>query len=161
MGDTSAVFYRGYGNDNSAGGRLVVVVVDGDASPLPHRVKHSPTGMSWGYHGSGAADLARSLLIHALGDRARCSVCAGSGEVIYDALTDSEVPAADVDRDADVAADRFSDVLGCQYCEDGYAVAPVLYQSFKRDVMAAMPEDGWTLSRAEILRWVDTQPHQQ
>ena len=51
----------------SAGGRLVVVEVDGDVTPLPHQVKHSPIGMSWGYHGSGAADLARSLLIHALG----------------------------------------------------------------------------------------------
>jgi hypothetical protein len=65
--DTGAVLYRGYGNDNPAGGRLVVVEVDGDVTPLPHQVKHSPIGMSWGYHGSGAADLARSLLIHALG----------------------------------------------------------------------------------------------
>ncbi len=28
----------------------------------PHMVKHSPTGMSWGYGGSGPSDLARSIL---------------------------------------------------------------------------------------------------
>lgn len=157
MGENGAVFYRGYGNDASAGGRLVVVLIDGDVSPLPHQVKHSPTGMSWGYHGSGAADLARSLLIHALGDRARCAVCAGGGEVVYDVAAGKDVPAASVDRDVDgVSADRYSEAMGCQYCEDGCAVLPVLYQPFKRDIVAALPEDGWTLSRAEIVRWVDT-----
>lgn len=30
--------------------------------PLVHRVRHSPTGMNWGYGGSGPADLALSIL---------------------------------------------------------------------------------------------------
>lgn len=34
---------------------------------LTHRVKHSPTGMGWGYAGSGPADLARSILWDACG----------------------------------------------------------------------------------------------
>lgn len=38
----------------------------GTLRPLPHFVRHSPTGMEWGYHGSGPADLARSLLAHFL-----------------------------------------------------------------------------------------------
>jgi hypothetical protein len=32
----------------------------------PHFIKHSPTGFSWGYGGSGPADLARCLLIDSL-----------------------------------------------------------------------------------------------
>ncbi len=31
--------------------------------PLPHAVRHSPSGLEWGYHGSGPADLARSVLL--------------------------------------------------------------------------------------------------
>ena len=34
---------------------------------LPHRVLHSPTGFSWGFNGSGPADLARSILADHLG----------------------------------------------------------------------------------------------
>jgi hypothetical protein len=33
-----------------------------DADPLPHVPLHSPTGMTWGYEGSGPADLALSIL---------------------------------------------------------------------------------------------------
>lgn len=45
----------------------VVVTVDG--WPLHHVVRHSPTGMEWGYGGSGPADLALSILTDYLGDR--------------------------------------------------------------------------------------------
>lgn len=47
------------------------VAVDhgGELRPLAHFVRHSPAGMDWGYAGSGAADLARSLLAHFLGGR--------------------------------------------------------------------------------------------
>lgn len=60
--------YAGYANANQAGARLVMIEDDDDNTigPLPHIVKHSPDGFSWGYGGSGPADLARSLLIHAL-----------------------------------------------------------------------------------------------
>jgi hypothetical protein len=34
---------------------------------LPHIMYHSPTGMNYGYSGSGPADLARSVLSHAVG----------------------------------------------------------------------------------------------
>lgn len=39
-----------------------VVDRDGEVRPLPHLVRHSPGGFSWGYGGSGPADLARSVL---------------------------------------------------------------------------------------------------
>jgi len=35
--------------------------------PLKHRIYHSPTGLEWGYGGSGPADLARSILWDYLG----------------------------------------------------------------------------------------------
>jgi hypothetical protein len=36
--------------------------------PVRHFVRHSPTGFQWGYGGSGPADLARSILLDALGE---------------------------------------------------------------------------------------------
>ena len=50
----------------------VQVTVEGDGFRhlLRHRIYHSPTGMEWGYLGSGPADLARSILWDCLG-RAR------------------------------------------------------------------------------------------
>lgn len=43
--------------------------------PLRHVVKHSPTGFSWGYAGSGPAELARCILLDHLGDEAVCDEC--------------------------------------------------------------------------------------
>jgi len=39
-----------------------VVVDSGRLLPLEHVVRHSPTGMEWGYNGSGPADLALSIV---------------------------------------------------------------------------------------------------
>lgn len=47
-----------------------VVVEDAGATyPLQHIVYHSPTGMEWGYSGSGPSDLARSILADVAGIR--------------------------------------------------------------------------------------------
>lgn len=74
--------------------------------PLPHVVKHSPTGLEWGYAGSGPADLALSILSHATG------------------------------------------------CPKG--VAPVLYQEFKAQVVAALPQDSdFRLPKAKVMEWLD------
>jgi hypothetical protein len=35
---------------------------DDGPKPLKHHVHHSPDGHSWGYHGSGPAELAKDLL---------------------------------------------------------------------------------------------------
>jgi hypothetical protein len=158
--ESAAVIYRGYGNDNAAGGRLVMIEVNGETCPLPHQAKHSPSGMSWGYHGSGPADLARSLLIDALGDDARCPVCDGTGQVVYDVEAVADVPARfAMDCFGDGSAQgRFSEVMGCCHCEDGCVVRPSLYQPFKRDVIAKLPEDGWELPRSEVLEWIRQHP---
>jgi hypothetical protein len=50
--------------------RAIVLVIDseGREMPLKHVVRHSPTGMEFGYGGGGPSDLARSLMIHWFGD---------------------------------------------------------------------------------------------
>jgi hypothetical protein len=62
--------YRGFSEDHdSAMGPEAVFVEDenGQVTQLEHRVHHSPDGFSWGYAGSGPADLARSILADHLG----------------------------------------------------------------------------------------------
>lgn len=63
--------YRGYSDADAGDGTGPAIVVvedpDGPDRPLEHRLRHSPTGFSWGYPGSGPADLARSILWDHLG----------------------------------------------------------------------------------------------
>jgi hypothetical protein len=73
---------------------------------------------------------------------------------MHDVAAGTDVPAHSVDGLAAIGDDRYSEVMGCQVCENGSAVLPALYQPFKRDVVAALPEDGWTLTQADILGWV-------
>lgn len=67
-------------------------------------VMHSPTGMEWGYEGSGPADLALNIVALFIGgERAK--------------------------------------VGG-------------LYQEFKRDFVAKLPDEGGTIKREDIIRWL-------
>jgi hypothetical protein len=45
------------------------VLISVNGKPLKHIVRHSPTGMQWGYGGSGPADLALSILTDVFGGR--------------------------------------------------------------------------------------------
>jgi hypothetical protein len=64
--------YIGVPHRESVSGQSLVTVCDGQkCQPLPLRLdlfNHSPIGFSWGYGGSGAAQLALALLADALGD---------------------------------------------------------------------------------------------
>ena len=64
--------YIGIPHRESVAGQPVVTVCDGQRSEsLPLRLdlfNHSPTGFSWGYGGSGPAQLALALLADTLGD---------------------------------------------------------------------------------------------
>jgi hypothetical protein len=64
--------YIGIPHRETVSGQTVVTVSDGQKSePLPLRLdlfNHSPTGFSWGYGGSGPAQLALALLADALRD---------------------------------------------------------------------------------------------
>ena len=70
---------------------------------VPHVVRHSPTGIEWGYLGSGPSDLALSVLSALAGGRA----------------------------------------------------ARALYQRFKAEVVARVPEEGGVLRAAEVRAWVE------
>ena len=64
------------------GGTTVVVETPAGevVGDLPHIERSAaPGGLEWGYGGAGPRDLARSLLLHALGDAALCHTCGGSG----------------------------------------------------------------------------------
>lgn len=52
-----------------SGAYVYVEVADGRRYPLRHLVYHSPTGMEWGYGGSGPGDTARSILADVAGLR--------------------------------------------------------------------------------------------
>jgi len=57
-----------YVGTRAHGGTAVARELEGGRQePLIHRVRHSPTGLEWGYGGSGPADLARSILWDWLG----------------------------------------------------------------------------------------------
>ncbi|MEN4464485.1 DUF6166 domain-containing protein [Mycolicibacterium conceptionense] len=151
------VTYRGYRPDNPAGPRLVVIEIDDHVvGPLPHIVKHAPGGLSWGYEGSSPADLARSLLIHALGPRARCAVCSGSGKVWarWDGDTLQPLTAAETATSSHAQGAAPSYRVCCTACDDGCAVLPEVYQAYKHVVVAQLPLDGWTLPQREILDWL-------
>lgn len=54
--------------DDDGTGRVHVEVYEANRLirkyELPHVVRHSPTGLEWGYGGSGPADLALSIMAH-------------------------------------------------------------------------------------------------
>lgn len=109
----------------------------------------------WGYGGSGPADLARCLLIDALGQLATCATCAGSGTVVViDGEEMSVARAKDEYEWGDPTSIFHGNALVCNQCEDGTLVEPSTYQTFKFDVIAGLPVDQpWTLQRSEILAW--------
>ena len=59
--------YSGKRMPNVPLGIEVLVHQDGRKYPLHHYVRHSPTGMEWGYEGQGPADLAYSILMDFFG----------------------------------------------------------------------------------------------
>ena len=70
-----SITYHGSNHRTGTGGFLVEKVdhrgVDVEhIGPLEHHVRHSPDGFAWGYHGSGPSELARCLLLDAVGDEA-------------------------------------------------------------------------------------------
>ena len=131
--------------------RVKVLCVDDamcESWPLPHFVKHSPAGFEWGYTGSGPADLARSLLIDALGPWSSCGTCGGSSAVVWPVLGSGDPEAFDPRR----AKVYDPNLIGrCPCCDDGVRRLP--YHEFKAAIVAHLG-DHWRLTRGEILAWL-------
>jgi len=149
-----ATWYSGH-TDGS-----VTVIRAFTETPLPHHVKHSPTGYGWGYGGSGPAELARCLLMHALGDDARCHTCDGDGRIVYDPATGRPMSIGEAECELE-NGDWTNAVVNCMDCEDGCAVVPRMYQTFKFDVIAKLPGQmdatgemtPWSMPQSEVLEW--------
>jgi hypothetical protein len=141
LGTTADVVYHGSGGHN-------VAVETPDAQFIKelanHGARHSPTGFSWGYAGSGPAALARSLLIHALGDAASCPMCNGTHIIVWS--LDAEEP-----RPWEASGGGAGEP--CSACDDGFRRLP--YQDFKFEIVARWPQDAeWRVSRTEVLAWL-------
>lgn len=118
--------YHGYADSESV---VVEDLSDGALNNLTHYVRHSPDGFLWGYEGSGPAELARCLLIDALG-----SAAWEEGEV---------------NRAGESLNGPFT-VYG-----DISNLVEQLYQSYKSQVIARLDRGtDWTLSQNSILTWV-------
>lgn len=149
-------------------GRTVVEVRRGSGSePLRHHVKHSPTGLEWGYGGSGPADLARSILIEILGPRAICRACGGARLLVWDEaiqehraprspeeLDAARAPRGDGGRDDPANADL---VVACHLCDAGVR-RDLPYMEFKFEIVARLPRAGFTLPVSDVEAWLSTHP---
>jgi hypothetical protein len=140
------IWYHGVGPER--GGRAILIedAAGHELGVLRHVVHHSPTGMTWGYAGSGGADCARSLLVAALGDRARCPECAGTQKIGYDRNARKDVP-----YDPSRPDDFEPETVGQCWCDDGYRRLP--YQDFKFELVAKWGAE-FRISRSDILTWL-------
>lgn len=150
MTDTSDedVVYHGC-HQGSLGASVVAVQTETgqQVGVLRHVIYHSADGFTWGYRGSGPADLARSLLIAALGEGARCPTCAGTAKMVYRCELPTEEP-YDPHRLADYDPTR---VHPCIDCDDGYR--PLPYRSFERECVAHWGNH-WRIRRGDIRAWL-------
>ena len=140
------VAYRGYAHGDDG---QVIYVEDMHGvriGVVPHLPKHSPSGMNWGYAGSGPSDTARSLLIAALGEDAICAVCAGTGRVVY--IRQGEVLAAvPFDPDRHLWSRQG---WKCE-CDEGYVLLP--YLAFVDQFVTRWGSE-WMMSRFAVLMWL-------
>lgn len=152
---TDDVVYHGICGPDSRAEILAEDLAGRRLRRVPHIVRHSPTGVNWGYGGSGPADAARSLILDALGDQGTCAECGGTGKVVYDPDDghESQTTAYDPHRSPQDYADDGLEVTSCWQtdCDGGYRQVP--YQAFKWDNVAGWEND-WTIRRAQILTWL-------
>lgn len=100
------------------------VIITANGQPLEHIIHHSPTGMEWGYGGSGPADLALSILAHYLGEQM----------AVQRYLNAMNQPAGTWDL-TEPAAVR-------------------LYQRFKWAFVANFDREAWRLTGTQIAAWL-------
>lgn len=142
---------RYVGTRTPAGATVAVIEQDGTRHPLPHAVKHSPTGFEWGYGGSGPSDLARSLLIDALGSAAICSACAGTGHVSY-----CECGREQAGRGPCTVCGSAMESGGCECWGTRYAsVVERAYMDFKFAVVARWERDSFEITDDEVRACIE------
>ena len=141
---SDAVVYHGY---RLPSGPIIALESPGlPVRSLRHVVRHSPSGLNWGYRGSGPCDTARSLLLDALGEDAACPQCRGCARVVY--VADGEGFRAEP---FDPVRHPWTRRGWLCVCSDGYR--PVPYMAFV-DVVAVWGQE-WTMRRSDILAWLE------
>lgn len=152
------VIYHGNRDRRQAGpAPIVLETPNGEVIGLLHNHARdkSPDGFAWSYGGSGAAAAAKSLLIDALGDRAKCPICGGCQQIIW-RLPSAVPPGADAEDPIpfDTAIMDQCDpgsVSRCYDCDHGYRHLP--YQDFKAAFVATWGDE-FRISRRRIIAWL-------
>ncbi len=151
-----------HGSGGGAGGRPILIETpDGrQIGAVRHVVRHSPTGLSWGYGGSGPADTARSLLIAALGPDAICRTCAGTGRLAFDPNAGEEqLPLPwNPSRPPEAYASDGLQVTKCWDWECDAGIRQLPYQAFKWEHVTTWGNE-FRISRNQILSWLSQHEH--
>ncbi len=117
-----------------------------DNEPIAIRLdlrQHSPSGLSWGYAGSGPAQCALAILADHFNHHPEDA---------------SLVPAEERDRFVDeAAAVHRKRKHGKAYNLNADVAALVLYQEFKWAVVSGWPQSGdWHITSEQITRWIES-----
>lgn len=134
---------------------VVVESPEGKYRPLPHIVRHSPTGFNCGYDGNGPRDLALSLLTDAINQRTTCPAY----HAVPTTPRNSPLPPCPSGSSGPtvVVNQRPSNCL--QDCNAKLRQLPYLH--YTEQIIAYLPQSqAWTLRRSDILHWLSRLPHQ-
>ncbi len=139
---------------------ITIETPQGEAiSGLPHIERSAaPGGLEWGYGGAGPRDLARSLMLHALGEAGLCHTCGGSGYMRVRA--EPCAPQGYVTEPYPAGVEPLPEenrVLCGNHagCDEGYASVPV--GAFLDDFVRTWPNGPgtqWRITRREVLAWL-------
>ena len=146
----SETIYHGLWHQNG-GSEIAIEDEDGHrVGTVRHVPKSSPTGMNWGYAGSGPDDTARSLLIEVLGEDAIFPVCAGTGRVVYAGDDAEGMPQAEP---FDPSRHAWAQRGWICKCDEGYRQLPC--SRFTSEFVIHWGKE-WTMSRDSILQWLNS-----
>ena len=153
--DPGDVWYHGRRNPEQAGPSPVMIeTAAGELlGTLAFEGRKSPTGMSWGFLGSGAAECARAILVGALGAEGNCHECNGTGKFVWDERAAAAAPPEPFDPARRYGSRYQVDSCCGEHCERGTQITPRVYQAFKEQFVARWGAE-WRMSRQEILDWV-------
>lgn len=147
---STGVIYHGVRRDNGGAVILVENLACEQIGVVKHLPKHSPTGINWGFAGSGAADAARSLLIAVMGPEAICPICQGTNNVVYVRTGDT---GALVAEPYDPERHHWTKHGWQCECDGGYKRTP--YPAFT-EAFVRQWGDEWVMDQASILDWLAT-----
>lgn len=145
--------YHGHRLRTPGGEPAAVVVITHDPwsgwrANLIHFPRHA-RAFDWGQPGGGAADLARCLLLDALGPAAICPDCEGRERLVW---LGPDVDDGPEPYDAARHADTDPELITACICGDGMRMLP--YRALELETVARWRGDGWRITRADLMAWL-------